>query len=36
MPTESEKNLKDFTFYVFKIDAIFRNNGTVNNIAICE
>ncbi len=34
MPTESEKNLKDFTFYVFKIDAIFRNNGTVNNIAI--
>ncbi len=34
MPTESEENFNDFTFYMYKIHTIFRNNGTVNNIAI--
>ncbi len=34
MPTESEENLDNFTFYMYKIYTIFRNNATVNNIAI--
>ncbi len=36
IPTESEEKLDDFTFYMYKIHTIFRNNGTVNNIAICD